>query len=78
MSLEEEVVTRNIASVRIHVERAVELVNHYRILQGVIPISLHTQLEMKLGVFEAYILTNCLPAQFSNLVIYIYSISVIY
>ena len=38
-SLEEEVETRSIASVHIHVARAIERVNDYRILQGVIPIS---------------------------------------
>ena len=70
MSLEEEVETRSIASVHIHVERAIERVKNYRILQGAIPISLHAQLEMKFGLFVAYIHTNCLPALFSNLVIF--------
>ena len=62
LSLEEEVETRSIASVCIHVERAIERVKGYRILQGAIPISLHAQLEMKFGLFVAYILTNFLPA----------------
>ena len=42
--------------------RTIEQVKNYRILQGAIPISLHAQLEMKLGLFVAYILTNVLPA----------------
>ena len=41
LSLEEEAETRRIASVRIHVERAIEHVKNYRILQGVISLSLH-------------------------------------
>ena len=58
--LEEEAETRNIASV--NVERAIERIKDNRILQGVIPISLHALLEMKFGLFVAYILTNFLPA----------------
>ena len=38
LSLEEEVETRSIASIRIHVERAIAWVKKYRILQGVIPV----------------------------------------
>ena len=41
--------TISIASVLINVERAIEQVKNYRILKGVIPISLHAQLEMKFG-----------------------------
>ena len=55
LSLEEEVETRSIASVHIHVERAIERVKNYHILQGVIPLSLHAQLEMKFGIFVAYL-----------------------
>ena len=73
LSLEEKVETGSIASACIHVERAIEWVKNYRILQGAIPISLHAQLEMKFGVFVAYILTNFPPALVSNLVI-LYSI----
>ena len=51
LSLEEKVETGSIASVCIHVER----VKNYRILQGVIPISLHAQLEREFGLFVAYI-----------------------
>ena len=62
MSLEEEVETGSIASIRIHVERAIERVKNYHILQGVIPKSLPAQLEMKFGLFVAHILTIFLPA----------------
>ena len=62
LSLEEEVETRSIASVSIHVNRAIEQVKDYHILQGVIPTSLHAQLEMQFGLFVAHILTNFLPA----------------
>ena len=60
LSLEEEAETRRIASVRIHVERAIEHVKNYRILQGVIPLSLHEQLDQIW--FICCILTNFLPA----------------
>ena len=62
LSLEEEVETRSIASMCIHVQRAIERVKKYRIIQGVIPISLHAHLEMKFGIFEAYILKKILAA----------------
>ena len=45
LTVEEEAETRRIASVRIHVERAIERIKNYRILQGVIPISIHAQLD---------------------------------
>jgi len=60
LSLEEEAETRHIASVRIHVERAIERVQNYRILQGVIPLSLHEQLDQIW--FICCMLTNFLPA----------------
>ena len=61
MSLEEEVETISIASVPIHVERAIEWVKYiYYVLHSVIPISLHAQFNLVL--FVAYILTNFLPA----------------
>ena len=41
LSLEEEVETRSIASVPIHVGRAIEWVKNNRKLQGANPISLH-------------------------------------
>ena len=37
-------------------ERAIEQGKTHHILQGVIPTSLHAQLEMKFGLFVAYIL----------------------
>ena len=45
LSLEEEFETRSIASVRIHVETAIERIKNNRILQSVIPNSLHFQLD---------------------------------
>ena len=60
LSLEEEVETRSITSIHIHVERAVERANNYPVFQGVIPISSHAQLEMKFGLFVAYILITFL------------------
>lgn len=58
LTLDEESGTRSIACVRIHVERAIECINNYRILQGVIPISVHTQLDQVW--FICCILTNFL------------------
>lgn len=45
LTLQEEADTRRIASVRIHVEREIECIKNYRVLQGVIPISIHAQLD---------------------------------
>ena len=59
LSLEEEVETRAIASVRIHVERAIERIKNYRILQGIIPNTLHSQIDQVW--FICSILTNFLP-----------------
>ena len=59
LSLEEEVETRAIASIRIHVERAIERIKNYRILQGIIPNTLHSQIDQVL--FICSILTNFLP-----------------
>ena len=59
LSLEEELETRSIASVRIHVERAIERIKNYRILQGVIPNRLHSQVDQIW--FICSILTNFLP-----------------
>ena len=47
LSLEEELETRSIASVRIHVEWAIERIKNYRILQGVIPNWLHSQVDQQ-------------------------------
>ena len=59
LTVEEEAETRQIASVRIHVERAIERIKNFRILQGVIPLSLHEQLDHIW--FICCILTNFLP-----------------
>jgi len=59
LSLEEELETRSIASVCIHVERAIERIKSYRILQGVIPIRLHSQLDQIWFICSS--LTNFLP-----------------
>ena len=59
LSLEEELETRSIASVRIHVERAIERIKNYRILQGVIPNRLHSQLDQIWFICSN--LTNFLP-----------------
>ena len=45
LTLQEEADTQRIASVCIHVERAIERIKNYRVLQGVIPISIHAQLD---------------------------------
>ena len=53
LSLEEEVETRAIASIRI------ERIKNYRILQGIIPNTLHSQMDQVW--FICSILTNFLP-----------------
>ena len=60
LSVEEEAETRRIASVRIHVERAIERVKNYHILQGVVPLSIHEQLDYIW--FICCMLTNFLPS----------------
>ena len=45
LTLEEEAETRHMASVRIHMERVIERIKNYHILQGVIPVSIHVQLD---------------------------------
>ena len=59
LSLEEEIETRSIASVRIRVERAIERIKNYCILQGIIPNQLHSQVDQIW--FICSILTNFLP-----------------
>ena len=59
LSLEEETETRRIASVRIHVERAIARVKNFRILITVFPISMAADLN-KIWVICCY-LTNFLP-----------------
>ena len=45
LSLEEESSTRKVASVRVHVERAISRIKNYRILHQVVPISLANDLD---------------------------------
>lgn len=59
LSLEEEFETRTIASVRIHVERAIERIKNYRILQGVVCNTMHAQLDQVWFICSS--LTNFLP-----------------
>jgi len=59
LSLAEEAETRCIASVCIHVETAIEHIKNYRILQGVVPLFLHEQLDHIW--FICCMLTNFLP-----------------
>ena len=59
LSLQEENETRKIASVRVHVERAIERVKNYRILQTVFPLSMAPELN-KIWIICCY-LVNFLP-----------------
>jgi len=59
LTVKEETETREIASVRIHVERAIERIKIYYILQGVVLLSLHEQLDQIW--FTCCILSNFLP-----------------
>jgi hypothetical protein len=45
LSLEEELTTRKIASIRVHVERAIARIKNYRILHQVVPITLAKDLD---------------------------------
>lgn len=51
--------TRRIANLRIHVERAMERIKNFRIIQGVVPISLHDK--MSKIVFVVCALCNLMP-----------------
>ncbi len=59
LSIEEETETRRIASVRIHVERAIARIKNFRILSTVFPISMGADLN-KIWVICCY-LSNFLP-----------------
>ena len=59
LDVEGEIETRCIASVRVHVERAIERVKNYKILQNVFPLSMATDLN-KIWVICCY-LVNFLP-----------------
>ena len=59
LSVEEEIETRKIASVRIHVERTISRIKTFGILSTVFPISMCSELN-KIWVICAY-MTNLLP-----------------
>ena len=54
LCVEEETETRRIASVRIHVERAIERIKNYKILQGRYPTSMIEKLN-KIWVICCYL-----------------------
>ena len=60
LSLEEETETRRIASVRIHVERAIERVKNFRILQGRYPTSMIAELN-KIWIICCYLVNFLSP-----------------
>ena len=64
LTVEEETETRRIASVRIHVERAIERIKNYRILQGKYPTSMIAELN-KIWAICCY-LVNFLPPLVSD------------
>ena len=59
-SIEEETITRRIASLRIHVERAIARIKSFKILSTILPISMAADIN-KIWVICCY-LTNVLPA----------------
>jgi len=59
LSHPEEVETRRIAFLRVHVERAIARIKNYRLLQTVFPITMAAQLN-KIWVISCY-LVNLLP-----------------
>ena len=59
LSLEEETETRRIASVRIHVERAIARIKNFRILSTIFPIAMAADMN-KIWVISCY-LSNFLP-----------------
>ena len=59
LTIEEEKETRKIATVRIHVERAIARINRFKIFSTVFPLSMVAELN-KIWVICAY-LTNFLP-----------------
>ena len=64
LSVEEEIETRRIASLRVHVERAIERVKNFKILQNVFPLSMAADLN-KIWVICCY-LVNFLPPLISD------------
>ena len=66
LTLEEEAETRHMASVRIHIERVIERIKNYRILQGVLPISIHVQLDQIWFIccmFTNFLCPHCIKYQ---------------
>ena len=64
LSLEEETETRRIASVRIHVKRAIARIKNFRILSTIFPIAMVADLN-KIWVISYY-LSNFLPPLIAN------------
>ena len=64
LSMDEEVETQKIASVRIHVERAISRIKTFRILSNIFPITMASELN-KIWVICAY-MTNFLPPLISD------------
>jgi hypothetical protein len=64
LSIDEETETRRIASVRIHVERAISRIKTFKILKSIYPITLSSDLN-KIWVVCSY-LTNFLPPLINN------------
>ena len=56
LSAEDEAKTRKLASVRVHVERAIARIKKHRILQQVIPLTLADNLDQIWGVCSYLIL----------------------
>ena len=54
LTLEEELETRRISSVRVHVERAIERIKNYRILQNTFQLSMSADLNKNLGCLLLY------------------------
>ncbi|XP_065658624.1 uncharacterized protein LOC136083146 [Hydra vulgaris] len=60
LTLEKELETRRIASVRIHVERAIARIKNYRILQNTFPLSMAADMN-KIWVIVCYLVTFLPP-----------------
>ena len=64
LSVKDEATTRKIASMRVHVERAIARIKTYRILSTVFPLSMAPELN-KIWIICAY-LTNFMPPLIAN------------
>jgi hypothetical protein len=51
--------TRRIANLRIHVERAMERIKNFRIIQGVMPISMSERVSKIVSKFNALFWHEC-------------------